>query len=331
MAVYQTRPFKRGDVYYVTYDNAVGYEMATGRPAIIVSSDKECGTTNVLQMVYLTSREGHADFYLNVEINSTSRKSWALCNQICSVDRIRCKNYCATISDAEMAAVDRALAMALGIPYGVVTDTSAVAAVRAELAETEAELREKDEKVFGLTAERDYYKRLYETALGKFAYDRLDRDLSSPPQFTRVPDEPEEEEIVTPVEVVEPEPLIDLNTCTPTDLKKAGMKEDMIVRVIAARPFKKAEDLRNVQGITKIAWQLLQHKVMVTPVEKPKVNVNTANGKEIAEALGIHVNTGYLISGYRSKNGPYRSLSELQNVPRISKKTCARALEVLTV
>ena len=334
MAVYQTRPWKRGDIYYVTYDNAIGSEMATGRPAIIVSSEKECGTNNVLSVVYLTSRETHADFYLNVEINSTSRKSWAICNQVCSVDKIRCKNYCATATEAEMAAVDRALAMALGLPYGVVTDDSAVAAVRAELAETEAELRKKENEVFGMIAERDYYKRLYDAALGRFVYDRLDYDLSNPPQFTRVPrmipDEPEEEETVTPVEVVEPKPLIDLNTCSAADLKKAGMKEDMILRVIGARPFKKVEDLRNVQGVTKIAWQLLQHKVtVVEPVAK--VNINTASGKEIAKALGVSDLYGYTITGYRNRNGLYQSLDELENVPKLTNRLREKALEVLTV
>ena len=334
MAAYQTRPFKRGDIYYISYDGAFGTEMATGRPAIIITADEKCGGSPVLSVVYLTTREAHSEYPDCVEINSTNRKSWALCNQIISVDKLRCKNYCATASSEEMEAVDKVIADVLGIPYGIVNDTSAVDAVKAELAETEAELHKRDEKVFELMAERDYYKKLYDMALNHFAHERLNKDLSNPrPEFKRVPrivpDEPE---------VVEPESLIDLNTCSVADLKKAGLKEDMIVRVIKARPFKKAEDLRGVQGMTRIAWQLLQHKVTVeekreldVPAPVEKVNVNTASGREIAKAMGVGESTGYTITGYRSKNGPFKSLDELMNVPRFTKSAYAKALASLIV
>lgn len=124
--------------------------------------------------------------------------------------------------------------------------------------------------------------------------------------------------------------IYDLNSVSADDLnKRLGFKPAVAEAIVAARPFKKVEDLVAVPGVTRLAYQLVNSRLTVNPVVAaeepkvldmpPKVNVNTATAKEIAEALGVHVTTGYAISGYRKKYGPFRSIDDLMNVDRISK------------
>ena len=46
---------KRGDIWYVSKDNYTGCEQAAGRPAIIVSNEKNNACAEVVEVVYLTT------------------------------------------------------------------------------------------------------------------------------------------------------------------------------------------------------------------------------------------------------------------------------------
>ena len=46
---------KRGDIWYVSKDNYTGCEQAAGRPAIIVSNEKNNACAETVEVVYLTS------------------------------------------------------------------------------------------------------------------------------------------------------------------------------------------------------------------------------------------------------------------------------------
>lgn len=43
---------KRGDIWYVSKDNYTGCEQAAGRPAIIVSNEKNNACAEVVEVVY---------------------------------------------------------------------------------------------------------------------------------------------------------------------------------------------------------------------------------------------------------------------------------------
>lgn len=47
---------KRGDIWYVSKDNYTGCEQAAGRPAIIVSNEKNNACAEVVEVVYLTTQ-----------------------------------------------------------------------------------------------------------------------------------------------------------------------------------------------------------------------------------------------------------------------------------
>ena len=65
-------------------------------------------------MVYLTTQPKH-DLPTHVTIRSTNRVSTAICEQITTVAIERIGSYCGQATDEEMAAIDRAMLISLGI------------------------------------------------------------------------------------------------------------------------------------------------------------------------------------------------------------------------
>ena len=63
---------KRGDIYYIESGYAtVGSEQRPGRPAIVVSNDRNNEHSSTLEVVYLTTQPKH-DLPTHVTIRSTS-------------------------------------------------------------------------------------------------------------------------------------------------------------------------------------------------------------------------------------------------------------------
>lgn len=109
---------KRGDIWYVESSYAaVGSEQRPGRPAIVVSNNKNNQHSSTVEMVYLTTQPKH-DLPTHVTIRSTNRVSTAICEQITTVAVERIGSYCGQATDEEMAAIDRAMLVSLGIQYG---------------------------------------------------------------------------------------------------------------------------------------------------------------------------------------------------------------------
>lgn len=105
----------RGEIYYVRPAiNSVGSEQVAGRPAIVVSNDKANLYSPVLEMVYLTTQP-KSSLPTHVDITSVERPSIALCEQIHSVAKSRVGGFIAKCTDTEMAMVDGALCVSLGI------------------------------------------------------------------------------------------------------------------------------------------------------------------------------------------------------------------------
>ena len=105
----------RGEIYYVRpATNSVGSEQVAGRPAIVVSNDKANLYSPVLEMVYLTTQP-KSSLPTHVDITSVERPSIALCEQIHSVAKSRVGGFIAKCTDTEMAMVDGALCVSLGI------------------------------------------------------------------------------------------------------------------------------------------------------------------------------------------------------------------------
>lgn len=109
--------FTRGDIYYVDAYPVVGHEQQPGRPAVIVSNDKNNEHSSVLEMVYLTTA-AKTSLPTHVTIRSAPRVSTVLCEQVHSIDTSRVKDYCGRCTEQELQAIDTALLISLGLNMG---------------------------------------------------------------------------------------------------------------------------------------------------------------------------------------------------------------------
>lgn len=112
----------RGEIYYVYPAGNVDSEQMAGRPAIVVSNDKANQHSSVLEMVYLTTRAKNS-LPTHVDITSVDRPSIALCEQIHSVAKSRIGTFITKCTDREMAMVDGALCVSLGIELPAAPET----------------------------------------------------------------------------------------------------------------------------------------------------------------------------------------------------------------
>lgn len=112
------RDIKRGDIFYIQDGYSTGSEQRAGRPAVVVSSEKGVKTSPVVSIVYLTT-EPKPDMMVHVDINSANKPSIALCEQVYTVSKTRIGDYMSHVTPAEMAAIEKGIAEALGIRYGL--------------------------------------------------------------------------------------------------------------------------------------------------------------------------------------------------------------------
>ena len=106
---------KRGDVWWVEFDPAIGSEISKTRLAIIVSNDTANKFLARIIVVPLTSNvtrvyPGEAV----VLVNSTKNK--AMTDQIMSADKSRLKNKIAVLSESDMTSVEAAMKLFLVLP-----------------------------------------------------------------------------------------------------------------------------------------------------------------------------------------------------------------------
>lgn len=83
---------KRGDIWYIESGYSVGSEQRAGRPAIVVSNNRNNQYSGTVEVVYLTTQPKR-DLPTHVTISSLSRESTALCEQITSVSTERFGSY----------------------------------------------------------------------------------------------------------------------------------------------------------------------------------------------------------------------------------------------
>lgn len=105
---------KRGEIYYISHRNTIGSEIAKGRPAIIVSNDALNATSDVIEVVFLTTQP-KKELPCHVSINATGITSTALCEQVTTVSKTLVGDYFGRCTEGEMAEIGLAMIRSLGL------------------------------------------------------------------------------------------------------------------------------------------------------------------------------------------------------------------------
>jgi mRNA interferase MazF len=105
---------RRGEVWWVALDPAVGGEIGKTRPAVIVSNDRSNAQNSRVQIVPVTSSTRRV-YPSEALITVDGDLSKAVADQIRTVDKHRLRGFMGRISDAELRAVEGAVRLQLGL------------------------------------------------------------------------------------------------------------------------------------------------------------------------------------------------------------------------
>lgn len=105
---------KRGEVWWINLDAAIRGEIRKSRPAVIVSNDAANKHLNRIQVVPLTSSIDRV-FPSEALVLVRGKPHKAMADQIATVSKSRFDNRVGRIGKNDMAGVERALKVQLGL------------------------------------------------------------------------------------------------------------------------------------------------------------------------------------------------------------------------
>jgi len=105
---------KRGDVWWVEFDPAIGSEIRKTRPALILSND--AANRNLARVVVVPLSSNTQKIYPGEALVTVAgQSSKAMADQIMAADKSRLKSQLGSVSKADMQAVEDAIRVHLGL------------------------------------------------------------------------------------------------------------------------------------------------------------------------------------------------------------------------
>lgn len=105
---------KRGEVWWVDFEPAIGSEVKKTRPAIIVSNDASNAAMSRVQVVPITSNTARL-YVFEAPVHVKGATGKAMADQIMTADRQRLRKRIGKVSPDEMLGLERALRIQLGL------------------------------------------------------------------------------------------------------------------------------------------------------------------------------------------------------------------------
>jgi mRNA interferase MazF len=105
---------KRGEVWWVDFEPAVGGEIRKTRPAIIVSNDTANRFLNRVQVVPVTSSTERA-YPSEAFVTVAGKLGKAMADQLATVSKLRLSSQLGEVSAKELRKVEAAIKVQLGL------------------------------------------------------------------------------------------------------------------------------------------------------------------------------------------------------------------------